>query len=551
MAMAHVVKMGKTPDFLSGKRVVRSVFVAASAVYVAVGCGGQSQSSLGSSGGLSSVGGENSAGGTLGMGGNSAIRPTGGTLAAGGALPTATGGIGQGSTGGARPVATGGNSSATAGAQAVAMGGNLPAAGGAGLGGNSTAGAQVVATGGNSPAGGGAGLGGNPTGGAQPIATGGVVAATAGAGAGGNVTGGASPGGTGGRSTATGGTATGGAKPTGGNAGMSTSGSSVGGGANAGGPCDIYAAATPPTPCVAAYSTVRSLNSLYKGPLYQVRKVGSGGGSSTHDISADGGFSDSATQDSFCGADACTISIIYDQSGKGNDLKKAPPDCYLDTNNPGSNESDAKGRSLKIGGHNVYALYMVPRDGYRNNQTTAMPIKDDAQGIYEVVDGTRFSDTCCWDFGNGSIDNCIGPNGQSNALFFGTGYWGKGADNGPWFMGDFGAGVWAGGSGVSGARNLDDPSTTYDFAMGILKTNATNYAIRVGNGQSGDLVTAYDGALPFPTWSMKGGIVLGLGQDGSNASSGTFFEGAITSGRPSDATDAAVLANVQAANYGQ
>ena len=50
---------------------------------------------------------------------------------------------------------------------------------------------------------------------------------------------------------------------------------------------------------------------------------------------------------------------------------------------------------------------------------------------------------------------------------------------------------------------------------------------------------------------MKGGIILGIGEDNSNWSQGTFFEGAITTGRPSDATDAAVLANVQAARYGQ
>jgi len=59
-----------------------------------------------------------------------------------------------------------------------------------------------------------------------------------------------------------------------------------------------------------------------------------------------------------------------------------------------------------------------------------------------------------------------------------------------------------------------------------------------------------DGAIPFASWTMQGGIILGLGEDGSNSSLGTFFEGAITAGRPSDATDAAVLANVQAAKYG-
>lgn len=50
---------------------------------------------------------------------------------------------------------------------------------------------------------------------------------------------------------------------------------------------------------------------------------------------------------------------------------------------------------------------------------------------------------------------------------------------------------------------------------------------------------------------MEGGIVLGIGGDNSNSSDGTFLEGAITAGRPTDATDQAVLQNVQALRYGQ
>jgi hypothetical protein len=43
--------------------------------------------------------------------------------------------------------------------------------------------------------------------------------------------------------------------------------------------------------------------------------------------------------------------------------------------------------------------------------------------------------------------------------------------------------------------------------------------------------------------------VLGVGGDNSNHSWGTFFEGAITAGSPSDATDLAVVKNVQAVGY--
>jgi non-reducing end alpha-L-arabinofuranosidase len=311
-------------------------------------------------------------------------------------------------------------------------------------------------------------------------------------------------------------------------------------------PCDIYASGN--TPCVAAYSMVRALLRAYSGNLYQVKKAD--GTVKDIGVLAPGGFANATVQDAFCGTDACTVSILYDQSGKGNHLTKAPPGCYTGTKIIQGNESDAKGRSLMVGGRKAYALYMIPGDGYRNNKTTGMPIDAQAQGIYEVVDGTRNNGACCWDFGNARIDNCNGSIGNTNALFFGTAYWGKGAGSGPWFMADFET-VWAGGSGLATAINPDSPSATYDYAMGILKTNATNYAIRVGNAQSGSLVTTYDGALPFSTWAMKGGIILGISGDVSNSSLGTFFEGAITFGRPTDATDTAVLQNAQAAGYGK
>jgi hypothetical protein len=140
-----------------------------------------------------------------------------------------------------------------------------------------------------------------------------------------------------------------------------------------------------------------------------------------------------------------------------------------------------------------------------------------------------------------------------NALYFGTGFWGTGQGAGPWFMGDFEAGVWATGFGASTANNPNLPASTVDYAFGILKTSTTTtpqYAIRVGNAQTGGLTTAYDGQAPG-SWQGKGGIILGIGGDNSNSSLGTFFEGAITAGRPSDATDALVFQNVQAAGYGK
>ncbi|MBN1608173.1 MAG: hypothetical protein JW940_16185 [Polyangiaceae bacterium] len=482
-----------------------------------------------------------------------------GGAGAGGA--SAGGGAEDGTDGGGAETANGGTEAGGASTSAEAAG--TPATGGAAAGGTAAAGGVIQAGAGGSLSGpgGAVGSGGNQTGGTAAAGATGAAGGAATGGLGGTSTGGAPTGGLGGTSAGgaatggLGGTSTGGA-PTGGLGGTSTGGTASGGAPAVIGPCDIYAEGS--TPCVAAYSMVRVLSSAYSGPLYQVRKGGgsenTGSGGTTQDIGAVEGFADAAAQDAFCGTDTCTVSKLYDQSGKGNDLTVAKKGCY---NCPNSNacqddyESDAKGRSLTVGGHSVYALYMNPREGYRNNQTIGMPTGEQSQGIYEVADGRRVGAHCCWDFGNASTDNCYGATGGMIALFFGTAYWGTGAGSGPWFMADFEAGIWAGGSGDSGASNPNNPSMKVDYAFGALTTNATDYAIRAGNAQSGDLTTAYDGSAPVGQWTLQGGIILGIGEDNSNDSWGTFFEGAITWGRPTLATDEAILKNVQAAGYGK
>lgn len=337
------------------------------------------------------------------------------------------------------------------------------------------------------------------------------------------------------------------------------------------GPCDIYEAAG--TPCAAAYSTVRALSSTYTGPLYQVRKQGGG----TKDIGqTDDGFANAKEQDDFLGGSAGTISKVYDQSGNGNDLTVAKKGNYQGTASQDCKEANAKAQSLTVNGHKVYSLFTAnnANQGYRANQegysgypasvqaAKGMPINNEPQGIYALEDGSRpgVGCCCCFDFGNASLNNAAGPTGAMNTLFFGIGYWGKGSGNGPWFLNDMEAGVWAGGSGASNVRNNNLPSTNFNYALGITKTSTDNnvgqYAIRVAsstladNAQAPHLVTAYDGRAPT-TWKMHGGIVLGVGGDNSNSSSGTFYEGCITAGRPSDATDDLIMKNILDAGYGR
>jgi len=377
-------------------------------------------------------------------------------------------------------------------------------------------------------------------------------------------TGGAGGGGAGGASNG----GAGGTAPVGGSAG-STSMAGAGGGGNPGtkgdGPCDIYAAAN--TPCVAAYSMVRALKKDYTGPLFQARNgssaMNTGTGGVTKDImqTADG-YADIAALEAHCMGSTCTVSLLYDQSGNGNNLGVAKKGLSAGGMYSAMDdfESSATKGAVTAGGHKVYPLYMAAREGYRtklNEKGKNMPLGSAAQGIYEVADGTHFGSACCWDFGNVSTDPT--KYGVMNTLFFGKAFWGNGEGSGPWFMADFEAGVWAGGSnkGDPGWGSLNDahpsnpknPSMAVPFAMGILKTQSSKYALRSADvSTASDLTTSFEGALPKAMDNL-GGIVLGVGGDNSNNAWGTFFEGAIVAGYPTPETDAAVLKNVKAVGY--
>jgi len=405
--------------------------------------------------------------------------------------------------------------------------------------------------------------------GTGPVTTGSIVLQSSGStgsggssGSGGGAAGGKS--GSGGMVAGTGGSH-GGASGTGGtNGGGGATGSGGSGTGTRGmGPCDIYGTTTP---CVAAYSMARALSSKYTGPLYQVRKDSSstniGTGGSTMDIGmTSDGYGDSAAQDAFCGATTCTVSVLYDQSGNGNDLKSGP--AGLAGNGTRSGEPDYESTATKLsvtaGGHKVYALYMQQYEGYRtplNKAGKNVPTKQASEGIYELADGTHAGTACCWDFGNVTTNPT--QYHTMNTLFFGTGFWGKGAPSGPWFEADFEGGVWAGGTsagdpgGSSGASvNSKNPALKVNFAFGTLKTGSNTYALRMADAATAtDLATAFNGKAP-PSGGLdnQGGILLGIGGDNSNNSFGTFYEGAMVAGLPTDDIDLAVFKNVQAVGY--
>jgi hypothetical protein len=171
----------------------------------------------------------------------------------------------------------------------------------------------------------------------------------------------------------------------------------------AAGPCDIYA--TGNTPCIAAHSTTRALYSSFSGSLYQVKRGSDGATTNVAPLSA-GGVANAATQDKFCANTTCLITIIYDQSGRGNHLTQAPPGGFKGPEANGyDNLAAADGAPVTLNGQKAYGVFVSPGTGYRNNKVSGSATGDAAEGMYAVLDGTHYNGACCFDYGNAETNN--------------------------------------------------------------------------------------------------------------------------------------------------
>jgi non-reducing end alpha-L-arabinofuranosidase len=309
-------------------------------------------------------------------------------------------------------------------------------------------------------------------------------------------------------------------------------------------PCDIYGGAG--TPCVAAYSTVRALYSSYDGPLYQVRRVSDG---ATTDVGllATGDYANATKQDAFCAHTVCVITKLYDQSPEHNDLTIEGP------GGAAGQDVGANAAALPVmaGGHKVYGLYIAGQTGYRDNSTRGVATGGEPEGMYMVASGTHVNSGCCFDFGNAETNTDDNGNGHMDAVNLGTKcYFSPCTGSGPWVEADMENGLFTGGNGPNTAND----GNSSDFVTALLKNDGqTTYALKGGNAQSGNLSTWWEGALPdiggYTPMHQEGAIVLGTGGDNSNWSVGSFFEGVMTAGYPTDAADNAVQANVVSAGY--
>lgn len=325
------------------------------------------------------------------------------------------------------------------------------------------------------------------------------------------------------------------------------------------GPCDIYASAG--FPCVTAHSSTRALLASYNGPLYQVMRQSDG---KTLDIGVvkasagdSGGYADAAAHDAFCANTLCWITTLYDQSGNGNHLVQAPPGTFRGPAKGGFNTLPVADMApITIRGHKAYGVYIIPGMGLRNNNAAGLAINDEPQGIYMVFDGKHFDSGCCFNYGNTSTNSRAVGRGTMETVYFGTATaWGSGSGQGPWIMSDMEAGLF---SGYNAKQNIENPTIdSWRFVTGVVNGGGGNrWEIWGGNAQEGSLTTFYKGVRPgsnennfYYPMHRKGAVQLGNGGDNGNGSAGTFYEGVMTRGYPTDDAINAVQSNIVAARY--
>jgi hypothetical protein len=300
-------------------------------------------------------------------------------------------------------------------------------------------------------------------------------------------------------------------------------------------PCDVIGAATP---CVDAISTTRALYAAYRGPLYEVTrasdklaiKIG---------VTA-GGYGDADMQDEFCKGTTCTITKIYDQSPKHNDLTLAPPGGAAKGPGPGGYDIAAVANALPamLNGHKVYGIAILPGMGYRNDSPKGTAVNGQAEGVYMVTSALNLNGKCCFDYGNAEVNNLDNDKGHMDAINI--------MCNGDPCKPDAGLDME---NGIYGHLNVP-VSNVFATDIGVCD-GQKKYAIYQGNAQGGELTSTGMIDLPkgYTPMLQEGAIILGIGGDNSNSAKGYFFEGVMTMGVPAQGVLEALQKNIVAAKY--
>jgi hypothetical protein len=204
---------------------------------------------------------------------------------------------------------------------------------------------------------------------------------------------------------------------------------------------------------------------------------------------------------------------------------------------------------IMISGHQAYGIRNTPGTGYRVDNIN-VPTGAQPEGVYMVTSSNLFNNQCCFDFGSGETSHTDTGNAHMNAIEWGNACWFGGCTGpGPWVEADLENGMYSTNTGPNSANN---PGVNHPFVSAWEKNNGTsNFTLKDGDATSGGLTTTWSGPLPngYSPMHEEADILLGTGGDNSVGASGEFFEGAVTSGYPSDATENSVQASITAAGY--
>jgi hypothetical protein len=199
----------------------------------------------------------------------------------------------------------------------------------------------------------------------------------------------------------------------------------------------------------------RALFAAYNGPLYQLTRASDG---ATHNVGllAAGGYANAGDHDAFCNGTTCSITKIYDQTARHNDLTVSRRGTAGARRLPGRRQR--RSRSSR-------AATRCTASGSPRSTATAhgvgsgVAVNGQPEGMYMVASGTHVGSDCCFDYGNAEIQVADTGNGHMDAVSIATTcYFPPCTGSGPWVEADLENGMFQGANG-SNTANLGNNST--------------------------------------------------------------------------------------------
>ncbi|WP_445519757.1 arabinofuranosidase catalytic domain-containing protein [Streptomyces sp. NEAU-174] len=297
--------------------------------------------------------------------------------------------------------------------------------------------------------------------------------------------------------------------------------------------------------------TTRALFASYNGPLYQIQR------SSDHSyrdiaVFSAGGYADAASQVSFCSGTSCTITKIYDQTTEHNDLPISWGGFWKGPGPGGSDiGADAMALPVTAAGHQVFGVKVKQGVGYRIDHAKGVATGSQPEGIYMVTSSNYTNQLLLRLRQRGELPHRHRQRHHERHLL------------GQRLLVQRVHRQRPVGRSRSGERHaphqhrLQQGPQQHRCALPVRQRVAEEQRHQqlhpqYGNGASGGLTTTFSGPLPggYSPMKLDSSVLLGTGGDNSVSGTGEFFEGAMTAGYPSDATENAVQAAITAAGYG-